>query len=95
MCWDNYSNVKGVIAILPLIPPLPKPFCKKPIDDTIYFAGEAIPGDNLTGTVEAALVSGKMAAGMITGKHSYAKKLRRKDCLLVTHITLIDASFLK
>ena len=73
MCWDNYSNVKGGYSYTTIDSTTAKTILQKPIDDTIYFAGEAIPGDNLTGTVEAALVSGKMAAGMITGKHSYAK----------------------
>jgi monoamine oxidase len=73
MCWDNYSNVKGGYSYTTIDSTTAKTILQKPIDDTIYFAGEAIPGDNLTGTVEAALVSGKMAAGMITDKHSYAK----------------------
>jgi monoamine oxidase len=38
----------------------------KPLEDTIYFAGEALAETTETGTVEAALESGKHAAELIT-----------------------------
>ena len=39
---------------------------QQPVEDTIYFAGEALEPEN-TGTVEAALISGNFAAQLITG----------------------------
>ncbi|MGE5682667.1 MAG: flavin monoamine oxidase family protein [Bacillota bacterium] len=38
---------------------------RKPLNDKLYFAGEAIYQGNAMGTVEAALISGKHAAGLI------------------------------
>ena len=68
ICWDNYPGVKGGYSYDTLESTGAKTLLQKPIDDTIYFAGEAIYSGDLGGTVEAALASGKMAARMITGK---------------------------
>ena len=76
MCWDDHSNIKGGYSYNTIDSTGAKAILQKPIDDTIYFAGEAVYSGDLGGTVEAALASGKMAAGLITGKHSYAESNR-------------------
>ena len=42
-----------------------KKIIKAPVDDTLYFAGEALSADTEAGTVEAAMASGMSAAGEI------------------------------
>ncbi len=74
MCWDNHSNVRGGYSYNTIDSAAAKAILQKPIDDIIYFAGEAVYSGDLGGTVEAALASGKMAAATIMGKHSYAEK---------------------
>ena len=50
----NYPSSKGAKTIL-----------NRPVDDTIFFAGEALYTKEPSGTVEAALISGKEAAAKV------------------------------
>ena len=70
ICWDHQPGVLGGYSYNTIHSTDAKTILQNPIDNTIYFAGEAVYSGDLGGTVEAALASGKMTAGMITGNHS-------------------------
>ncbi len=59
ICWDNNPYVKGGYSFNTLNSEKAKKKLREPIDNSIYFAGEAIYSGEFQGTVEAALVSGR------------------------------------
>ena len=65
VCWDNNSYVKGGYSFNTLSSESAKEILRKPVMNTIFFAGEAIYSGEFQGTVEAALVSGRDVARQI------------------------------
>lgn len=70
ICWDEQPYVKGGYSYETLPSAAAKTLLNQPVEDTLYFAGEALYMGKGQGTVEAALVNGKEAAARIisTGK---------------------------
>ncbi len=64
-CWDTLNYIKGGYSYSTMKSKAAIETLSAPVDDCIYFAGEAIYTGNSTGTVEAALQSGKKAAEKI------------------------------
>jgi monoamine oxidase len=62
--WQNDPFASGAYsyATLHRMPAIDE--LRNPVEETIYFAGEALEPEN-TGTVEAALVSGNFVASLI------------------------------
>jgi len=59
ICWDKNPFVKGGYSFNTLKSEQAKKILRGPINNTIYFAGEAVYTGEFQGTVEAALVSGR------------------------------------
>jgi len=65
ICWHNDPYTKGAYSYSTLGSAEARKILLKPVDDTIYFAGEALYEGDLQGTVEAALQSGRSVARTI------------------------------
>jgi monoamine oxidase len=65
VCWDNNPYIKGGYSFNTLLSEPAKEILRKPVMDTIFFAGEAVYSGEFQGTVEAALVSGRDVARQI------------------------------
>jgi len=65
VCWDNNPCVKGGYSFNTLSSESAKEILRKPVMDTIFFAGEAVYSGEFQGTVEAALVSGRDVARQV------------------------------
>lgn len=61
-CWQNNELVKGGYSFNTIYSSAAKIILNEPVDDVLFFAGEAIYDGPSQGTVEAALQSGKIAA---------------------------------
>ena len=68
ICWDNNPYTRGGYSYLALDSERAKQVIAQPVNNSIYFAGEAIYEGELQGTVEAALVSGQLVAERIAAK---------------------------
>lgn len=66
--WKNQPYIKGGYSYDTLESPNAKKILSKPVDDKIYFAGEATYEGEFRGTVEAALESGHALAFMLRTK---------------------------
>ncbi|HYK46744.1 MAG TPA: NAD(P)/FAD-dependent oxidoreductase [Parafilimonas sp.] len=60
--WSNVPGVNGGYSYSKLESNAAKKIFERPIEQTIFFAGESFYSGNSSGTVEAALVSGREAA---------------------------------
>ena len=65
ICWHSDPFIKGGYSYETVESAEAKKVLLRPVNDTIYFAGEAIYAGDLQGTVEAALQSGKSVADLI------------------------------
>jgi len=65
--WRNYLFTRGGYSYCTVESVKAQEVFKKPIQDTIYFAGEAFYTGPLPGTVEAALVSAKNVVAKMSG----------------------------
>jgi monoamine oxidase len=65
--WGADPFARGAYAYATVGASAAQEILNQPIDDTLYFAGEALYAGPHIGTVEAALVSGKNAAQKIVG----------------------------
>ena len=65
ICWHSDPFIKGGYSYETVESAEAKKVLLRPVNDTIYFAGEAIYDGDLQGTVEAALQSGKSVADLI------------------------------
>jgi len=65
ICWHNQPFVKGGYSYNTTSSALAKSILSHPVNDTIFFAGEAMFEGDSQGTVEAALQSGRTVAKMI------------------------------
>lgn len=74
ICWQNQQYVKGGYSYSTLASEQARKTLATPINDTIFFAGEAIAESNSTGTVESALQSGKDAANILIKKFQPQKQ---------------------
>jgi monoamine oxidase len=63
--WEKEKHAQGAYAYSMPGSPLAKKILNTPIEDTIFFAGEALAESDSPGTVEAALISGKEVAKKI------------------------------
>lgn len=63
--WLNDEYAKGAYSYSYPSSKKAKELLNKPVDNTIFFAGEALYDDKSGGTVEAALVSGKKCAAKV------------------------------
>ena len=63
--WHNHPYIKGGYSYNTIYSAGAKQILSEPVDDTIYFAGEAIYAGESQGTVEAALQSGLAVAEKI------------------------------
>lgn len=68
--WEKEKHAEGAYAYSMTGSPLAKKILNTPIEDTIYFAGEALAESDSPGTVEAALISGKEVAKKIVKSKS-------------------------
>ncbi len=62
VCWDVNSFIRGGYSYPNLHTQKAVDILSRPLDERIYFAGEAIYTGEFSGTVEAALISGKRTA---------------------------------
>jgi monoamine oxidase len=65
--WPADRYARGAYTYATLATAAAKEELLKPVNDAIFFAGEALYGGKEMGTVEAALASGAAAAGKIVG----------------------------
>ena len=68
ICWQNHHYIKGGYSYSTLASEQARKILAKPVNDIIFFAGEAITESDSTGTVESALQSGKDTATMLIKK---------------------------
>jgi len=64
--WGKVENIEGGYSYDTTESAYAKKFLQTPVEETIYFAGEAIYTGPSGGTVEAALESGKKAADLLS-----------------------------
>ncbi|HJS53883.1 MAG TPA: NAD(P)/FAD-dependent oxidoreductase [Chitinophagaceae bacterium] len=76
ICWQNQQYIKGGYSYNTLGSNQAKKVLSTPIDDTIYFAGEAVGQGESVGTVESALQSGRDAAAMLIERVQTEKQSR-------------------
>ena len=74
ICWQNHHFVKGGYSYSTLASEQARGILATPVNDMIYFAGEAIAEGNSTGTVESALQSGKDTAALLMKKFQPEKQ---------------------
>ena len=72
--WLNQPYIKGGYSYNTLQSEKAKEILSAPVNNTIYFAGEAISNSESKGTVESALQSGHDTAKMIIGHFQSEKK---------------------
>ena len=72
--WLNKPHIKGGYSYNTLHSEKAKEILSSPINNTIYFAGEAISKSESQGTVESALQSGHDTAKMLIGHYQSEKK---------------------
>ena len=65
VCWHDHPHVKGGYSYVRTDTADAKKILSHPIDEVVFFAGEALYRGESQGTVEAALQSGREAAGKI------------------------------
>jgi len=65
ICWHNQPYVKGGYSYNTTSSALAKRILSRPVNDAIFFAGEAMFEGDSQGTVEAALQSGRAVAKMV------------------------------
>ena len=73
--WLNQRYIKGGYSYNTLQSEKAKEILSAPVNNTIYFAGEAISNSESKGTVESALQSGHDTAKMIIGHFQSEKKV--------------------
>ena len=66
--WTNEPYTRGSYTYDTVASPAARKLLGKPVDNTIFFAGEYLYDGTAMGTVEAALSSGKLVAETIIGK---------------------------
>jgi monoamine oxidase len=72
--WLNQPHIKGGYSYNTLHSEKAKEILSSPLNNTIYFAGEAISKSESKGTVESALQSGHDIAKMLIGHYQSEKK---------------------
>jgi monoamine oxidase len=72
--WLNQPNIKGGYSYNTLHSKKAKEILTSPVNNTIYFAGEAISKSESQGTVESAFQSGHDTAKMLIGHYQSEKK---------------------
>jgi len=72
--WLNQPHIKGGYSYNTLHSEKAKEILSSPVNNTIYFAGEAISKSESQGTVESALQSGHDTAKMLIGHYHSEKK---------------------
>jgi monoamine oxidase len=77
ICWNNQPYIKGGYSYSTIESDNAKNILLNPVNDIIYFAGEAIYNGEFQGTVEAALASGLSAALMIKNENASARTSMR------------------
>ena len=65
--WASDPFCRGAYSYITVNSELPNKILNEPVDDTLFFAGEAIYDGEHFGTVEAALVSGSKVSGEVLG----------------------------
>jgi monoamine oxidase len=73
--WLNQPHIKGGYSYNTLHSEKAKEILSSPVNNTIYFAGEAISKSESQGTVESALQSGHDTAKMLIGQYQSEKKV--------------------
>lgn len=73
--WLNQPHIKGGYSYSTLHSEKAKGILASPVNNTIYFAGEAISRSESQGTVESALQSGHDTAKMLIGHYQSEKKI--------------------
>jgi len=73
--WLNQPYIKGGYSYNTLHSKKAKEILSSPVNNTIYFAGEAISRSESQGTVESALQSGHDTAKMLIGHYQSEKKV--------------------
>lgn len=73
--WLNQPHIKGGYSYSTLHSEKAKEILASPVNNTIYFAGEAISRSQSQGTVESALQSGHDTAKMVIGHYQSEKKV--------------------
>ena len=66
ICWSNHQWIQGGYSYSGMQSAEAKKVLSTPVNDRIFFAGEAIYDGESQGTVEAALQSGKLVAEKVT-----------------------------
>lgn len=74
ICWQNKQYIKGGYSYSTLASGQARKVLSTPVNDTVFFAGEAITQGDTTGTVESALQSGKDTATMLMKKFQPEKQ---------------------
>jgi monoamine oxidase len=64
-CWQNYPYIKGGYTFNTLATDRAKEILSRPVENTIFFAGEAMDQGESQGTVESALKSGHETATLL------------------------------
>ncbi len=67
-CWHNHPFIKGGYSYMTTESVNAKKILSHPVEDIIFFAGEALYRGESQGTVEAALQSGRLVAKLIKEK---------------------------
>ena len=73
--WLNQTHIKGGYSYNTLHSEKAKEILASPVNNTIYFAGEAISKSESQGTVESALQSGHDTAKILIGHYQSEKKV--------------------
>ncbi len=74
ICWQTQQYIKGGYSYSTLASEQARKILATPVNDMIFFAGEAIAEGDSTGTVESALQSGKDTATMMMKKFQPEKQ---------------------
>lgn len=74
VCWQNQQYVKGGYSYSTIASEQAKNILSKPVEDVIFFAGEAVASGDSTGTVESALESGYQTASLLVKKYQPEKE---------------------
>lgn len=64
-CWQQRKYIRGGYSYNTIYSSAAKIILNEPVNDVLFFAGEAMYDGPMQGTVEAALHSGKIAAGKV------------------------------
>lgn len=68
VCWDDHPYIKGGYSYNTITSEKAKEILQEPVNNTIYFAGEAIYSGESQGTVEAALGNAQKVTEIILNK---------------------------